>query len=130
MNLNSYSFDTHPLVWYFLRRRTLSANAQYIIRKVFAGEDTGYLSIMVVLEAFHIGLKNQEFDFSVFLKYLNNSNIKVVPFDKYVLAKALTLPREIDIHDRIIVATAIIRNAKLVTKDRNLRSLFPLETVW
>lgn len=128
--LDNYCLDTHSLVWYFLKRKTLSLKAEDTIRKVFEGKATGIISIMVILEAFYVSMKEKVFDFSRFLEVLDNSNIRIIPFDKNVLAKTLLLPKGPDIHDRIIVATAIITNSKLVTKDKVLRSLFPLETIW
>jgi PIN domain nuclease of toxin-antitoxin system len=35
-----------------------------------------------------------------------------------------------ELHDRIIVATAKILNAKLITKDRRIRESEIVETVW
>lgn len=85
---------------------------------------------MVVLEAFYISLKHKNFTFPKFLESIRKSNIRVVAFDNKVLAQSFELPAKMDIHDRIIVATAIVTNTPLVTKDKVLRSLFPLETIW
>lgn len=85
---------------------------------------------MVVLEAFYVSLRHSDFNFSNFLKIIDRPNIKVVPFDKKVLNQSVELPGEMDIHDRIIVATAIITNTPLITKDRILRENFPDETIW
>ena len=128
--LYNYSLDTHALVWYFLKQKTLSSKAEEMIGKIFGNEATGIVSVMVILEAYYVSLRLKKFDFSKFLNVLENSNIKIVPFDKKVLAKSLILPTGIDIHDRIIVATAVLMNTPLITKDRILRSTFPLETIW
>ena len=85
---------------------------------------------MVVLEAFYISLKHKNFIFPKFLESIRKSNIRVVAFDNKVLAQSFELPAKMDIHDRIIVATAIVTNTPLVTKDKVLRYLFPLETIW
>ena len=128
--LDSFCLDTHPLVWYFLKQKTLSLKAEEVIRKIFNNEAIGVISIMVVLEAFYVSLKNKGLVFSEFLDIFERSNIKIIPFDQNVLEKSLLLPSELDIHDRIIVASAIITNSQLVTKDKVLRSFFPLETIW
>ena len=85
---------------------------------------------MVILEAYYIGLKNENFNFSKFLNVIKNSNIKIISFDTKILDKTLLLPKALDIHDRIITATAIITNSQLITKDSVLRKNFPLETIW
>ena len=128
--MDSFCLDTHPLVWYFLKQKTLSLKAEEVIRKIFNNEAIGVISIMVVLEAFYVSLKNKGLVFSEFLDIFERSNIKIIPFDQNVLEKSLLLPSELDIHDRIIVASAIITNSQLVTKDKVLRSFFPLETIW
>jgi len=128
--LDSYSLDTHSLVWYIRGQKTLSSKVEEIIRKVFRGEANCYISVMVILEAFYISLKHESFTFSKFLESIKKSNIRVIPFDNKVLTQCFKLPVKMDIHDRIIVATAIATNTPLVTKDKVLRSLFPLETIW
>lgn len=128
--LYNYSLDTHALIWYFLKQKTLSLKAKGIMGKIFGGEAVGIVSTMVILEVYYVSLRLKKFDFSKFLNVLENSNIKIVPFGKKVLAKSLILPTGIDIHDRIIVATAILMDTPLITKDKVLRSIFPLETIW
>ena len=128
--MDSYSLDTHSLVWYIRGQKTLSLKAGEIIQKILKGEVNCYISTMVVLEAFYISLKHKNFTFSKFLESIRKSNIRVVAFDNKVLAQSFELPAKMDIHDRIIVATAIVTNTPLVTKDKVLRSLFPLETIW
>jgi len=130
MKLDKYSLDTHSLVWYFLKQKTLSFKAEEVVRKIFNGEALGIVSTMVVLEAFYVSFKIKRFDFPKFLEVLKNSNIKIISFDKEVLAQSFELPAKMDIHDRIIVATAIFTNTPLVTKDKILRSNFPIETIW
>lgn len=130
MNLDNYCLDTHPLVWYFLKQKTLSLVAEQLIRKIFRDEAVGVISTMVLLEAYYVSLKNKNFNFPKFMDRLSSSNIKIISFDKQVLAKSLLLPPRLDIHDRIIVATSIITNSRLITKDEVLGSLFPLETIW
>ena len=85
---------------------------------------------MAILEAFYISLKHKNFIFSKFLESIKRPNIKVIPFDNKILVQCFKLPVGMDIHDRIVVATAIATNTPLVTKDKVLRSLFPLETIW
>ncbi len=128
--MDSYSLDTHSLVWYIRGSSTLSLTAKNVIAKIFAGDANCYISTMVILEAFYVSLKHKNFIFSNFLKSIKRPNIKIIPFDNKVLIQSFSLPAGIDIHDRIIVATAIITNTPLVTKDKILRLNFPIETIW
>lgn len=122
--------DTHALVWYIRGFKILSPKAFTVIKEIFTNKAICYLSTMAILEAYYIGLKDSSFDFMKFLKIINRPNIIIAPFDSEVLNQCYVLSKKFDIHDWIIVATAIITNTPLVTKDRILRKLFPKETVW
>jgi len=128
--LDNYSLDTHSIVWYIRGQKTLSYKAREIIEKIFAGEANGYISTMAILEAFYVSLKHKDFIFSHFLESIKRPNIQIISFDSEVLSQSFELPVEIHIHDRVIVASAIITNTPLITKDKILRSNFPLETIW
>jgi PIN domain nuclease of toxin-antitoxin system len=130
LKLDNYSLDTHSLVWYIRGSNTLSSKARQIIQEIFDNKAGCYVSTMAILEAYNISLKYKDFIFSNFLKIINRPNIKIISFDQKVLDQSIQLPNEIDIHDRIITATAIVTSSPLVTKDRVLRRNFPLETIW
>lgn len=130
-NLDNYSLDTHALVWYIREPKTLSEKSKSIVREIFEGSAGCFLSTMTILEAFYVSVKHKDFIFADFIKEIDcRDNIKIVPFDQKVLEQSIELPKNMDIHDRIIVATAIITNTPLVTKDKVLRGLFPKETIW
>lgn len=128
--MDNYSLDTHSLVWYIRGFSTLSLKSKKIIEDIFDGKANCYLSTMTVLEAFYVSLKHDDFIYTNFLKIIDRPNIKVIPFDKKILDQCVELPKGFDIHDRIIVATAVVTNSPLVTKDSTLRNLFPNETIW
>lgn len=128
--MDSYTLDTHALIWYIGGFSTISLKSKKIIQEIFEGKVNCYISTMVILEAFYVSLKHSDFIFSNFLKIIDKSNIKIVSFDKKVLNQSVELPEKMDIHDRIIVATAIVTNTPLVTKDKILREKFPNETIW
>lgn len=130
MNLPKYCFDTHPLIWYLKKQKTLSSRAEKAIREVFSGKAIGVISTMVILETYYVKLKDPFFDFSKFLKIIDRPNIKIIPFDEKILEQSYILPSEIDIHDRVIVATSIVTGSQLISKDKILRDLFPLEVIW
>lgn len=130
MKFDKYSLDTHTIVWYLLKDKKLSKIAEDSVRQVFKKQAIGIVSIMVVLELYYVSLKNEKFDFSKTIKLIKDANIKIVNFDMKVLIQTLELPRGIDIHDRIIVATSILTNSQLITKDGVLRNLFTNETIW
>jgi len=73
--------------------------------------------------------KRIELDFLELLRRIEISkNFIPVPFDIRILK---LMPDEIsDIHDQIIVATAKLLNAKLITKDEEIKESGLVEVVW
>ncbi|MCX6705908.1 MAG: PIN domain-containing protein [Candidatus Woesebacteria bacterium] len=130
MSLPKYCFDTHPLVWYFRESKTLSEKAKLILDEAFAGSIVAFIPSIVLLEAFHLSLKDSKFVFSEFVDFLKRAEFIIIPLEEEVLKTCFELPIEINIHDRIVIATAKISGSSLVTKDKVLRSLFPSETIW
>ena len=130
MSLFKYCFDTHPLVWYYRESKTLSEKAKLILDEAFGGNSVAFIPSIVLLEAFHISLKDSKFVFSEFTGFLRKAEFIIIPLEEEVLRTCFELPKSINIHDRIVIATAKISGSKLVTKDKVLKSLFPLETIW
>ena len=125
-----YCLDTHVLVWYFRGKSTLSKSAKKVVEEILLGKAVGVISTMSLLESFYIGLRDKEFIFSDFLKFIEKGNIFIAPFDLVILPTCYNLPKEIDIHDRIIAATSIATGSVLVTKDKKLRSIADVKTLW
>lgn len=130
MNSNKYSFDTHTLVWYFEGKNTLSSKAKLILSDAFADKNIPFVSAMVLIEALHISFKNKNFIFPKFLKFLGKAKFVIVSLNNEVLKESFKLPKEINIHDRVIMATAKVTNSLLVTKDSILKKTNPNETIW
>ena len=130
MNLPKYCLDTHPLVWYFTGQKTLSPKARKILDELFSGKITCYISIIVLLEIFHLSLKFKKFNFPKFLETIRLPNIIIVPLDRVILETCFALSKNLEIHDRIIAATASINECILVTKEKVLHDLTSLKVIW
>jgi PIN domain nuclease of toxin-antitoxin system len=61
---------------------------------------------------------------------LSESRATLVPIDPTIASLAATLPMHGDPADRLIVATALSRNARLVTKDQAIQQSGLVSTVW
>ena len=130
MSLAKYCLDTHPLVWYFTGQNTLSNKAKLVLDEIFLEKTTCFIPAIVLLETYHLGLKNKNFVFPKFLSKLRLPNIVIVPLDKVVLSACFKLPANLDIHDRIIVATAMVNKCVLISKDEVLRKNITIKTLW
>jgi len=125
-----YCLDTHSLVWYFTGSKTLSARALAILEEVFLRKAIGVIPSIVLLEALHVSYKHKGFVFPKFLDSLRLPNILIYPLDKEVLSEGFTLPEVLDIHDRVVVATTLVSDTKLVTKDEIITGSGVVDTVW
>lgn len=129
-SLPKYCLDAHPLIWYFTGQKTLSLKVKKIIDKIFLQKYTGYIPIIVILEIFHLSLKSKEFNFFEFFEKLKLPNIIIVPLDKTVLTISFTLPKQLNIHDRIICATSLATKSILITKDNIIQKYSSIKSVW
>lgn len=128
-----FCIDTHSLIWYAGgNTKQLGKKAFEILRKCEQENTTVELLVptLVVLEIFHFTLKRPDTKFADFLNGLSSVNASIVPFDKYVLKACYRLPKKLDIHYRVIAATAIVYGCPLVTKDETLTELILPKVVW
>jgi len=118
------TLDTHTLIWYVDKglNEKLSTKALEVISKA---EEIGviYISIIVLMETLHLTEKGRV-NLS-FFELLNNiedsSNYVIVPFDTELLRRAEEI-KGLEVHDRLILATAVSTNSILVSKDSEIRA--------
>lgn len=123
--------DTHTLLWYTdeqLQSR-LSAVAR---ERLDAAETTGiiYVPIIVLTEILHLTEKRRihgRFE-NIYEDIRSSINYRIVPFTAEVLHIAVRL-KQLETHDRIILATALQVKAPLISKDESLRK-YSAEVVW
>lgn len=65
-----------------------------------------------------------------FINSLDETGCRIVPFDEVVVRRYLSLRAWLDIFDRIIVATALVYNAPLVTRDPMIVASATVPVVW
>jgi PIN domain nuclease of toxin-antitoxin system len=70
-------------------------------------------------------------NFEKILKIIEEyDNIEVAPLDIDILKVANKIEKELEMHDRLIVATALYYNAPLITKDRLITQSQLCPTLW
>jgi PIN domain nuclease of toxin-antitoxin system len=123
--------DTHPLVWYYVSSPSLSVVARRMIDEAFLGERTVLVPTVVVTEAIGVDAKHHlRIDFRAFLEDLAGTGFRLLPFDEPVLRRYLTITPRLDIFDRMIVATALVYNASVVTRDEKIVASATVPVVW
>ena len=67
-----------------------------------------------------------------FVEVLNEIRIRgylVYPLDLEIISQSLFLSPEIEMHDRIIIATAKLFDAHLLSKDKGIKKIYS-KTIW
>lgn len=114
-----YTTDTHSLVWHFTRSPMLSEKAKKCFMEIDSGYSTAYVSVIVLAEAYYIARKKKiSFDYQELLdRIITSPNYFLYPFDYEILAKLGELELLTELHDQVIVATALLTHSILITKD-------------
>jgi len=129
-----YLADTHALLWYLTGDDRLGKRAKETFVKADKGEDTVIIPTIVLAESLFIAEKHKaDVMFGEVLKKIQNSlNYVVYPLNINVVLKCQDkeMKKISEIHDRIIVVTAKLLNAKLITKDPEIRNSKAVECIW
>jgi len=126
-----YVVDTHSLVWFLTEDIRLSEKALQILDT----KDTSDLIIVptiVLAEILYINKKGKikiSFEDTV-QSIANNSNYEIQVLDLPVLFMASQIAEHFEMHDKIIVATAIFNKARLITKDTEIINSKIVKVVW
>lgn len=124
--------DTHVLLWLAADQKQLSEKAKEVIA---SNADNLYVSS---ISAFEISLKHKKGHLQLpqppgtwFKKALKLHGIEEVYINSDILVKACMLPSiHNDPADRIIIATAQIHNAKILSKDKLISQYPDAITLW
>ena len=126
-----YITDTHSLVWYFTDDSRLSSKA---LQAFQSSEEKGivFVPAVVLAEIMFIARKGRiTLSFEDTLNRIEESeNFEIVPLNAEILRTADKIETDLEMHDRLIVATALWHNASLITKDETLRELGIVSTIW
>ncbi len=127
-----YTTDTHPLVWHLRRSRRLSAKAQACFQAADLGQAQIIIPTMVLVEVMYLAEHNRiTTQLNEVLTLVRTStNYLIAPLDEAIVTVAQTLPITVELHDRLIAATAKALNLPLITKDEILQNTQGLETSW
>ena len=126
-----YITDTHSLVWYFTEDSRLSENALIAFEKSL---DIGSIIVptIVLAEVMYICQKGRTpLTFGETLSRLEGyDNFQIVPLNVDILRTADNIGVGLEMHDILIVATAICFSIPLITKDERIRESKIVSIVW
>ncbi|MBI2652898.1 PIN domain-containing protein [Candidatus Woesearchaeota archaeon] len=125
-----YVIDTHPLVWY-LAKAKLPSKLDEIFKASERGECIIFIPTIVLAEFYYLSEKGKiELNFQNVLNAIEkSSNFLIVPLNVDVIKMFSNIAVK-EIHDKIIIATAKLLNAKLITKDKEIMKSNDVDTIW
>lgn len=126
-----YITDTHSLVWYFADDSRLSNKALHAFQ-ASEKEGTVFVPAVVLAEIMFIARKGRiTLSFEDTLKRIEESdNFEIAPLNAEILRAADKIEVDLEMHDRLIVATALNYDASLITKDENITRSGVVTTIW
>ena len=127
--------DTHTWIWWVSESKKLSAPARKAINNAIKSNNI-FISSISVLEAALLHFKKRLVLSIDFDEWMATSEklpfISFIPVDNRIAVKSVSLPEPLhrDPADRIIISTAIIQGAELVTKDDKIINYPYVKTIW
>ena len=127
-----YVADAHALGWYFTNDSRLGQEAAQVFERSERGECPILIPTIVLAELFHISRKKRiTLNFADLLRRIEErGNFVVTDFNLPTVRKLLEASPLTELHDQIIVATALLYEAKVLTKDGAIRDSGLVEAIW
>ena len=125
--LDKVSLDTHALYWFFEDPDKLSP----IAKRILEDRPELVVSVIVLFELLYMEKKsNGLISLTKILRHLKSYKHALVPVDEKIFNKARRIKKDLDLHDRIIVATALVTKTLLITKDEQILKSKAVKAVW
>ena len=130
--METFIADAHSLAWFITQSHRISTQASEILRKGEDAEVEVLIPTIVLAELLYLSeRKKVSVSMPEILNRVHESGgFVVVPFDWQVFDEMQRLPTHLEIHDRIIAATAKVYGGKVITKDEQLRDSAAVEIIW
>ena len=127
----NYVTDTHSLVWYFTDDRHLSKKALKSFESTVK-EGQIIVPAVVLAEILFIAKKGRiPLGFKATVAKIEAlANFAIAPLDLDVLKIAESIEAPLEMHDKLIVATAIRYDACLITRDEQITKSKAVKTIW
>ena len=124
--------DTHVVVWAYLAPEKLSFRALDAVGRA----DMFGLSTISLWEIAMLTKKGRDIvDFPIppeewMKRLVRQERVRLLPISPEIAMRSVTLSMHGDPSDRVIAATALVHQCKLVTVDENITDAKVVETIW
>jgi PIN domain nuclease of toxin-antitoxin system len=126
-----YVSDTHSLVWYFTDDSRLGEKALRAFDQT-AQEGVIIIPSIVLAEIIFISKKGRiTLTFEETLKRIEeNENFDIAVLDADILRVVDKIEADLEMHDKLIVATSINFKASVITRDNRIKESGIVTTIW
>lgn len=126
-----YITDTHTFLWYLTDSPKLSEKARAVFDRCEKGEAVIVIPAIVLLECIDVfDKKKVDYSFEdIVLRITNSNNFIFSEINWSLILETNKIKGLKDLHDRIIIATARIFDAPLISKDKVVRDFYH-RTTW
>jgi PIN domain nuclease of toxin-antitoxin system len=123
--------DTHSIVWYFTDDPRLSRRALEVFEKTIK-EGVIIIPTVVLAEIMYIAGKGKiTLTFDETLQKIDSyENFIVAVLDVQILKVAEKIKVDLEMHDKLIAATALYYDASLITRDPLITKSGTCTTIW
>lgn len=127
----NYVTDTHSLLWYFTDDQRLSQKALKSFESTVK-EGQIIVPTVVLAEMLFIAKKGRiPLGFTATVAKIETlANFEIAPLDLDVLKIAAGIDVPLEMHDKLIVATAIRYDACLITRDEQITKSKAVKIIW
>lgn len=124
--------DTHALVWYLAGDKRLGQKARKTLDNLETDENKLIINIIVLMEVLVLVEKKRvNFTWKEFDNKISQfPNTIIYPVGLDVLETMKTVGRKLELHDRIIIATALLHGEHIISKDREISEIKDLKIIW
>jgi len=129
--VKNYLVDTHTLIWRLLKNPKLSSKANKVFDEAIKGKALLIIPSIVLLELLFVMQKHRlAHRFPEIIKNIEESPMyRVFSLDLSVIKEVSKIRYIKEAHDRVIVATALMTDSYIITKDLEIKKLYP-KTIW
>jgi len=127
-----YVIDAHALVWHLTNDAKLSIAAHTALSRIDAGKDKGIVPTIVLAEILYASERGRialTLD-RVLEELQKRKHYRIESFTKAILVAAEKIKNVTELHDRLIVATAIRHKAFVITRDADITNSGIVKVVW
>ena len=127
----NYVTDAHAIVWYFMDDPRLSQKARQAFEQTIT---VGVIIIptIVLAEIMYISQKGRiSITFEETLSLIETyENFRIAALEIDILKVAASIDDDLEMHDKLIVSTALYFDAHLITKDEQITQSRIINTIW